>query len=253
MNSIMRKREIMRELKKNGSVSVTELSEKLNVSSMTIRRDLIKFQEDGLVMMEHGGAVLNGGSLFEFNMFMKQSEYEEEKRRIAKKCLEYISDGDSIFLDAGTTTNEIAKLLIDRDNLLVMTNSFLAANTLVNASGIKLLMCPGIFREKSMAVMGQITDEFISDFKIDKLFLAVEGVDVNRGVSVPDVMDGATKKNLVNYSDKIICVADNSKFGLSMFYTICDLSDIDVLITDDQLDEEVINKYIQYGVNIEVV
>lgn len=253
MNSIMRKREIMRELKKNGSVSVTELSEKLNVSSMTIRRDLIKFEEEGLITIEHGGAILNGGSLFEFNMSMKQSEYEEEKKRIAKKSLEYINDGDSIFLDAGTTANEIAKLLIDRENLLVMTNSFLAANTLASASGIKLLMCPGLFREKSMAVMGQITDEFISDFKINKLFLAVEGVDLERGVSVPDVMDGATKKNLVNCSDKIICVTDSSKFGLSLFYTICDLKDIDVLITDNHLNEEVTKGFLQQGVELIVV
>lgn len=250
MNTIARKRAVMQKLEEEGSVNIVELAQELNVSSMTIRRDLAKFAQDGLVRLEYGGAVLNDGSLFEYNMTMKKEQKLEEKRRIAEKCTEYINDGASIFLDAGTTVNEIAKLISNRKNLNVMTNSLLAANTLSKSKNIRVMMCPGFFRETSMAYMGQLTDSFINQFRIDVLFLGVEGVDLDTGVSVPDVTDGATKQHLVEHANEVVCMADSGKFQKSYFYNICPISKLDVLVTDTGLDEEIADMYLDKGVNL---
>ena len=220
MKNISRKQFILNKLQEQGSVTITELAEELQVSSMTIRRDLAALSSNGLVTLEHGGAMLNSGSMFEYTNKKKNEYMSQEKKKIAQKCLEYITEGDSVFLDAGTTAACVAELLRSKKNLIVMTHSLLAANALANAKKIKHIMCPGEFREQSMAYMGPLTDEFIENFQIDTLFLCVEGIDVEQGVSVVDILDGNTKKVLVKKARKVICIADHSKFNKSFFYKI---------------------------------
>lgn len=232
-----RKMLIMKKIQNEGTADIAELAHIYNVSTMTIRRDLSKLAEEGLVTLEYGGAVLNSGTLFEHNMTMKKSEYQQEKLRIAKKCASLIKEGDSVFLDAGTTVCELANLIAARRNITVMTHSLLVANALAS-SEIDLIMCPGKFRPKSMAYMGQFTDQFLSSFQIDKLFLAVEGVDVNTGISVPNIQDGVTKQNLIKYSKQVICMTDHSKFDKSFYFKICGMEQIDLLVTDSGLSEE---------------
>ena len=224
MNAIERKRYILNELQRNGSVVITDLAERIQVSSMTIRRDLNAMAEDGMVTLEHGGAVLNNGSLFECNMSFKS------------ECMEYINEGDSIFLDAGTTPNEVAVLLRGKRNISVLTHSLMVANTTANMRNIKLIMCPGEFRENSMAFLGPLTDDFIQHFQIDTLFLSLEGIDLNDGLSVVDVQDGHTKKVLVEKAKRVICIADHSKFNKSFFYKIAPVADVDLVVTDTGLD-----------------
>lgn len=236
MNAIERKRYILNELQRNGSVVITDLAERIQVSSMTIRRDLNAMAEDGMVTLEHGGAVLNNGSLFKCNMSFKSEINATEKQRIAAKCMEYINEGDSIFLDAGTTPNEVAVLLRGKRNISVLTHSLMVANTTANMRNIKLIMCPGEFRENSMAFLGPLTDDFIQHFQIDTLFLSLEGIDLNDGLSVVDVQDGHTKKVLVEKAKRVICIADHSKFNKSFFYKIAPVADVDLVVTDTGLD-----------------
>lgn len=243
MGGIERKLSIMKKIQEEGKANIAELAEEYGVSVMTIRRDLAKFAKEGLITLEYGGAVLNTGALFEYNMVMKQGECQEEKRRIARECVSYINDGDSIFLDAGTTICEIARLIAGWKNLTVMTHSLMVANVLSKNDSIDLVMCPGKFRATSMAYMGQLTDDFVSSFRFDKLFLAVEGVHPEAGVSVPNLTDGITKKNLVKQAKNVICAADSSKFGKSFYYCICGLEEIDMIITDTGLDLLQVRQY----------
>lgn len=236
MKAIERKRYILDELQRNGSVVITDLAERIQVSSMTIRRDLNAMAEDGMVTLERGGAVLNSGSLFECSISFKNEINVSEKQRIAAKCMEYINEGDSVFLDAGTTPNELAALLRGKRNIRVLTHSLLVANTTATMRNIKLIMCPGEFRENSMAFLGPLTDDFIQHFQIDTLFLALEGIDLTDGLSVVDVQDGHTKKVLVEKAKRVICMADHSKFNKSFFYKIAPITDVDLVITDDGLD-----------------
>ena len=111
MNAIGRKQHIIQKLQKENYVDTNELAAELAVSAMTIRRDLNALAKSGLITVQHGGATLNSGSLFEFNMAMKNENQMTEKMRIAKKCLEYVHGGDSVYLDAGTTVSCLAPLL----------------------------------------------------------------------------------------------------------------------------------------------
>lgn len=249
MNRINRKQLILKKLQTTSTCSITMLAEELDVSSMTIRRDINALETKGIVTLENGFVVLNSGSLFEYSISQKQTIYLEEKKRIAQKALEYINDGDSIFLDAGTTPNQLAGLLNSKKNVLVLTHSLLVANSLANMSNIKLIMCPGEFRQASSAYMGPLTVEFISQFQIDTLFLGVDGISLDNGVSVPDIVDGYTKKCLIHNAKQVICIADSSKFGKNLLYGIAPLGEIDLIITDSNLDKKTSELFIKNNIS----
>lgn len=242
MRGTERRLAIIKQIQEHGHAEVNELAEKYQVSSMTIRRDLAKLEEEGLVIQEYGGAVLNSGSLFEYTMTMKQCEYQTEKERIAKACLPYINEGDTIFLDAGTTVCELAKLIAPLKNITVLTNSLLAANTL-SGSDLEIIMCPGQFRQKSMAYLGSLTENFLSAFQIDKLFLGTEGVQLSSGISVPDITDGLTKRCLIEHAKWTACLADSSKLEKTFFYNICKMEKLDLFITNKELPEKYVSAY----------
>lgn len=249
MNAIGRKQYIIQKLQKENYVDTVELAEELNVSSMTIRRDLGALAKDGLVTVQHGGATLNNGSLFEFNMTMKNESRMTEKLRIAQKCLQQVHNGDSIYLDAGTTVCSLAPLLKDKEKIIVMTHSLLVMNQLSD-SHLRVIMCPGEYRYDSQAVMGTLTEEFISQFQIDTLFLGVEGVDLEHGFSVPHISDGSTKRRLVQKAKRVICMADSSKFDTSYYYSIAPLRDADMIVTDSGIHPSILERYTQAGIQI---
>ena len=220
MNAIGRKQHIIQKLQKENYVDTNELAAELAVSAMTIRRDLNALAKSGLITVQHGGATLNSGSLFEFNMAMKNENQMTEKMRIAKKCLEYVHGGDSVYLDAGTTVSCLAPLLKGKENVLIMTHS--------------------------------LTDEFISQFQIDTLFLGVEGIDLNGGFSVPHIADGTTKRTLVKKARQVICMADSSKFDSAYYFSIAPLQDADLIVTDSGISPAVLERYTSAGIRIVV-
>lgn len=242
MRGIERKLSIMKDIQEHGQADINELAIKYKVSTMTIRRDLAKLSEDGMVTLEYGGAVLNNGAFVEYSMHMKEAEFLKEKQQIAKECASYIKEGDAVFLDAGTTVCEVAKCIAHRKNITVMTHSLLVANIL-SGSEINLIMCPGQFRKKSMAYMGQFTDDFIDMFQVDKLFLGVEGIDLEQGLSVPNIEDGITKRHLIKHAKWTTCLVDHSKFDQICYHKICDLEEIDQLITDNGLQDDMKARY----------
>ena len=250
MNAIGRRQFIIQKLQIENYVDTNQLASELNVSSMTIRRDLNTLADDGLITLQHGGAVLNNGSLFEFNMTMKNQKRMAEKMAIAKKCMDYIQDGDSIYLDAGTTVSCLALLLKEKKNILVMTHSLIAMNQLSDCKNLHIIMCPGEYRFDSQAFMGPLTDEFISHFKIDTLFLGVEGIDLKYGFSVPNLSDGATKRALVRTAKKVICMADSTKLDTSYYYSIAPLSSADLIVTDHEADPEIVKRYKEAGITV---
>lgn len=244
MGMIDRQAEIAQKIRQDGRVNVAELAVSYGVSAMTIRRDLAKLEQDGLVTVEYGGAVLKRPSLIEADMRQKQMEFPDEKRRIAEAALAFVRDGDSVFIDGGTTACETARLLKQRKGLQIMTNSLLAANILAADPENKLIMCPGQYRAMSMAFLGQMTDEFLAPFHFDVLILGVEGI--AEGIFVPDEAEGITKKRLIHQSDTVVCVADHSKFNRTFHYRITGLNEITHVITDDGLDKVSAGHFRQY-------
>ena len=253
MNTLKRRKTIIQELEEEGAVKTVELSERLGVSSMTIRRDLSYLAEEGIVSITHGGATLNKGALKEHGMLYKEEVYSEEKRRIGEFCYNFVNEGDAVFLDTGSTVKIIAEVIADKKNISVVSHSLLVQQVLTESPGIKLISAPGVFREKTMGFLGQMTCDFVAGFKFDTLFLGVEGVDLEHGVTVPDIVDGETKRALVRQAKRVVVVADYSKIGSSYFMTIAPLDRIDTLVTNKEADPELIERIREQGVEVFLV
>lgn len=253
MNTMKRRNLIIQELEEEGAVKTVELSERLGVSSMTIRRDLGYLAEEGIVSITHGGAVLNKGALKEHGMFYKEDAYFNEKRRIAEFCYNFVNEGDAVFLDTGSTAKIIAEVIADKKNISVVSHSLLVQQVLAEASGIRMISAPGVFRQKTMGFLGQLTCDFVAGFKFDTLFLGVEGVDIEHGVTVPDIVDGETKRALVRQAKRVIVVADYSKIGTSFFMTISPLKGINTLVTNKEADMDTIDRIREQGVEVFLV
>lgn len=253
MKTIKRRKEILDQLEKSSSVNITELSEILDVSSMTIRRDLNLFAEQGVVTLVHGGAVLNRGAAIMHNMPFKEEKLREEKKRIASFCANLVNEGSSIFIDCGSTTKEIAEAILQKKNIVVMTNSLPASNILSTAKNIKLIMVPGVFRDKAQGFFGQMTSEFVGNFKFDILFLGAEGLDIKQGATSPDIVDAETIRSLVKQATKVILVIDRTKLGVCSFMTVATLKEIDTIVTDKDADSELIEELRNQGVEVFLV
>lgn len=242
MRGTERRLAILQIMRESGHADSSDLAERFGVSTMTIRRDLLKLQDEGLVTTEYGGAVLNEGTLYEHDMYTKQLERQAQKVRIAQRCAEFVHEGDAIFLDAGSTVLELARILARRTDISVMTHSLLVANAFASSQA-DITVCPGKYRPMSMAYMGQLTSDFVRDFRFDKVFLSVEGLDLELGASVPDVTDGFTKRAFISSSERVCCMADSSKFDARYHCSICGWDRINLLVTDNELEDEKLRRY----------
>ena len=253
MKTNTRRKEILECLKTNGSVNILELAALYNVSSMTIRRDLKFFSDQGRVTLIHGGATFNRGSIFIHNLSFKEEHLQKEKNRIANFCVNLISEGSAVFIDCGSTTKELAEALSQKKNIVVMTNSLPVINILSTVKDIKLITVPGIFIEKTQGFSGQMTSRFIREFKIDVLFLGAEGFDISRGATDPDIDDTETKRILVKQATRVVLVVDHTKLGESSFMTIAAPREIDTIVTDKDADPEMIEKIKKLGIEVFLV
>lgn len=252
MKTADRQQQILQEISSKGFVKTATLASRMDVSVMTIRRDLVALSKRGIVTLVRGGAVLNRGALMESDYRSKKDNMLEAKRDIAKFCADLISPGDSVFLDGGTTTREIATYLSNQYNIVVLTNSLYVAIALSSAKNISVMMVPGVLRETSMAFMGPYANDFIRSFQIDYAFVGTEGVDPSFGASVPNAMDADLKHCLVKQAKHAVVVADSSKLGKSFLCRFCELSDIDLLVTDEQAKPEMIDALRKRGLAVEV-
>ena len=201
MNASERKIEILK-LLKEGSMTLDELAKKFNVSVMTIRRDLRKFENQDVILISQGTVYLN------------KSVGSEES---------YILKKDKMIAE------ELAK---SNKNVTVMTSSILVVNALFMAENIDLYMLPGKYREKSIGFIGDLTIDFVRKFYFDKAFMGAEGIDTEYGISLPHLEEGLTKQAIARQANTVFVVTDHSKFSLKTLYSYADYNDIDYIITD---------------------
>ena len=249
MNLITRQKLIIDKIKMQGEVTTKELTEELNVSSMTIRRDFQALEKIGKIQLTHGGAILKDYAL-ERPMSYKEAKYVAEKKAIANFAASFVREGDIVFIETGSTTQAIVGELTEKNNLTVHTNSIMAANTLANFENISLYMAPGEYRELSKGFVGPLTNKYIKQFYYDVAFLGTEGIDLIFGLSVPNLDDALAKKSLIENAKKVILVADHSKFEQKFLCKICDLKKIAHIITDEHLSNEIYEQYTKKGINI---
>lgn len=238
-------------LEERGSARVTELSEYFNVSEATIRRDLQEMEEKRLLRRTHGGAVKFDITNFEPYFSDKKNERNEEKTAIGELAANMIKDGDTIILDSGTTTLEIAKH-INTQNITVITNSVDIAVELMNRGNVEIIVTGGILRNSTRAMVGHICENTYKNFRVDKAFIGANGISIKEGITTPNIIEAQAKKAMVECANKIIIVADNSKFEKVCFSLICPIEKITAIVTSGCIEKETIDNLKSVGVDIRI-
>jgi DeoR/GlpR family transcriptional regulator of sugar metabolism len=223
-------------LKEDGAAKVADLARLFKVTEVTIRQDLEKLEKEGLIVKQHGGAFLKNMEDQVRNFLLANQENMEKKEAIARKCLEYIEHGDTIILDSGSTTTEIAKKLKKIKNLTVITNALNIALILGGEPGIEVIMTGGEFKPPTLSLTGQKAADFFKGLNVQKLFLATAGISLKSGLTYPSISDLVVKKAMIEAADVTFLVADSTKIGKSAFASLGALSLIDYIITDTGID-----------------
>jgi DeoR/GlpR family transcriptional regulator of sugar metabolism len=233
-----RREKILDLLREDGSAKVANLAKLFKVTEVTIRQDLERLENDGLIVREHGGAFLKNVADQVRNFSLVHQENMEMKERIAEKSLEFIEHGDTIILDSGSTTTEIAKKLIGRKNLTVITNALNIALMLGAAPGIEVIVTGGEFKPPTLSLTGQKAADFFNGLNVQKLFLATAGISLKAGLTYPSISDIVVKKAMIEAAAITYLVADSTKIGKSAFASLGALSLIDYIITDEGIEDK---------------
>lgn len=232
-----RKQQILALIKNNEKVSVAQLCDVFNVSSSTIRNDLRDLENSNLLRRTHGGAMVKFKTGYELDTQHKEGQYQSEKEKIAKLALDLIDDGDTIMLDTGTTTIELARILSKKRNLTVVINDILIARCLEEIEDINIVFIGGIIRKKFHCTVGTLGTRMISEMTVDKAFMAANGISMKKGATTPDINQAEIKKAMISISNKVIVLCDSSKVGCNSFAQFANLQQIHTIITDAAIDE----------------
>lgn len=247
-----RKQQILTALQRSPAVRVTDLCRALGVSVASIRRDLADLERSGLLKRTHGGAVSNRLAAFELSLANKKDQYQKEKAAIAVRGARLVEPGDTIFLDSGSTTRAIALELRHRHGFTVVTNALNIGWDLAS-SDIDLIMTGGQLRRGILSQVGPLAERTIGRLHVDKLFLAANGVDFEKGVSTPNLAEAQTKRAMVENAGEVILVADHTKFGRVTIGHVCDFSRIHTVITDDALPDRFAARIEKLGIKLHLV
>lgn len=246
-----RRDKILELLKEDGSAKVINLARLFKVTEVTIRQDLDKLEKDGLVIKEHGGAYLKNVEDQVRTVSLSNQDNIDKKECIAQKCLEFIESGDTIILDSGSTTTEIAKKLRGYKNLTVITNALNIALILGAEPGIEVIMTGGEFKPPTLSLTGQKAADFFKGLNVQKLFLATAGISLKSGLTYPSISDIVVKKAMIDAADTTYLVADSTKIGRSAFASLGALSLIDYIVTDAGIEEK--HKQVFHDNEIELI
>ncbi len=250
MSSDNRRTVILKELEDRGSVGVVDLATRLGVSEMTIRRDLADLEKEGGVRRIHGGAVSARGRSYEPPLILRENENQDAKRNIGKVASSLIADGDSIALDIGSTTLEIARNLVGRRNLTVITSSLHIANLLYSQPDIRLILSGGMVRLGEASLIGDLAKYAYQSLYVDRLFLGVGAIDARSGLTEYNWDDALVKQAMIGSAKEVILVADASKFDQVAFARVAPLDVVHQIVTDHPPTGELLETFNRLGIFI---
>ncbi len=236
-------------LGQNRVVRVEDLTQQLGVSAATIRRDLGELEKLGELRRVYGGAVSTGGRLDEPLFDDKTSVAAEEKRRIAAAALEFIKPNDTIYLDGGSTVLELARLLKDRSNVTVVTNSLRAAAELAGR-GPRLILVGGELRRLAQTTVGPLTRFVIRELHVDKAFMGTIGLSLDEGLTTTDPTEAYTKELVMEHARQVILLADSSKAHKISFTRAGRVEEVQILITDGKFDHKLAKELGKRGIEV---
>lgn len=246
-----RKRQILQYLTQRDRASVGELSEAFAVSEVTIRRDLKELEQEGLLRRTHGGALSNRSETsFEPSMIEKESAFAEEKERIAQRARALIQPGETLLLDSGTTVHALARLLLSCEGLKVVTNSNPVLQTLSHVEGIELISTGGTVRPNMQSMVGLFAEQVLQSIHVDRLFLGINGVHLERGLTTPHLMEARIKQQMIQAAQEVVLLCDSSKLGQTAFAHVAPLQAVHRLVTDQEAPHEIVHAIQEQGVEV---
>lgn len=245
-----RQSKILESLETKKYISVNELSDKLKVSVVTIRKDLTLLEQEGYLHRTHGGASKQMRYVFDQTVTEKETQNVDEKTRIITKALDFIKENEFIILSSGTTVNLLAQKLYGFRNLTVLTPSLRVALEVCKNPNVNTIHLGGEVRKNSTSTIGVLAEETLSNFSCTTLFLGIEGIDLDYGLSSTNVGEAHLNKKMMERVDKTIVLANSSKIHKRGFGFICYVEKVDMLITDNNVDPEFVEELEKRGVEV---
>lgn len=243
-----RKNLIMVKLQEEKKVVVSELSSLYDVSEETIRRDLDKLDKEGFAIKSYGGAVLNESNSVDMPFVMRTKKNPEGKRTIANMVAGLVADGDHIIIDPSTTGVAIVNALRDKRRLTVITNSIEVLVELADMSGWDVISTGGTMKENYLALVGPRAMENIASFNADKVILSCKGIDMQKGITDGNEMFSEVKKTMLSSAKMKILAVDHTKFGEVAFSQICEITDVNMIVTDVRPSNEWMDYFKEKGI-----
>jgi DeoR family transcriptional regulator of aga operon len=249
-STVERRSIIIKELDLKGKVVVSDLSQKFAVSEVTIRNDLAQLEKKNILIRARGGALKIDFAGINYQISEKYKINRKSKQIIGQKGASFVHEGDTIMIDSGTTAMEFVKELDKKMALTVITNGLNIANHLSKNNNVNVIMPGGVLRNKSFSLIGAPAEKSLRNYFCDKLFLGVEGMDVDFGLSTTNIEEAHFKRTMIEMSDQIIVLADSSKIRKRNLAFICPVSKIDILVTDSGISNEQKTVFENAGVKV---
>jgi DeoR family transcriptional regulator of aga operon len=250
-----RRRKIVDLLNKHGRVTVEQLVSTMGVSAVTVRGDLDALSESGALVRSHGGAVRHLNPAEDYPLKFKQAIHHAEKARIGHAAAQLVHPSQTIILDSGTTTAQIARQLklMKVRPLTVITNALNIAVELSDAHDVSLIMIGGLLRKVSNSFVGPQAERMLQDLHADHFFLGVDGLHPDAGFSTPDILEAQLNALMIRAANEVTAVADASKFYRRSLSIIANLDAVHRIITDDRIKPEMADTVRQKGVELLIV
>jgi DeoR family transcriptional regulator, aga operon transcriptional repressor len=244
---------ILTELNKNGFVSVADLSKELDVTMVTIRKDLKILEDKGVLYRSHGSATSVSPYVNDRSLSEKKLVKVEEKMKIAQYAAQLLEDEEAIIIGSGTTVVSFAHAIPRNIKLTVLTAAMNVTLALIDAPDIEIVQLGGVVRKSSSSVVGHFAEEMMTHFACSKLFLSADGISLDHGLTTSHMMEAHLNTQMINCVQKRIVLADSSKFGKKSFGKICNLEDVDIVITDSGIPGIYKEKLEEMGIEVRVV
>jgi DeoR/GlpR family transcriptional regulator of sugar metabolism len=253
LNISDRRNQIIELISKEGSVRVSDLSKLFEISEVTIRNDLSDLEATGMLERVHGGAVRSNKAYLNMTLRDRAKTNETEKNNIAAEAAKLIYDGDTIMVNSGTTTLLTVRMLKDKKNLTIVTNSMAIAQEAINLNNTNIIVLGGNFNPVYQFIYGDDTIHHLQRYKADKLILSVDGVNVADGISTYHHFEAEVCRQMIKRVDKTIVVSDYTKINRTNFANINTIHSVDILVTNKNASSTYIDEFLQLGIDVRLV
>ncbi len=252
-NIAQRHKSIIEELKKDGYVKVQDLSEKLGVSEVTIRKDLKYLESKKMLYRNHGSASSLSSIITDKHIDIKEKLYIDEKITIAKAASKLIEPNDKIIIASGTTLLAFANEIDTNADITVITSSVKVSLAMCYNPNMEIVQLGGSLRKNSVSVIGHYAENILKSLSCNKLFLGVDGIDVDYGLTTSNMSEALINQQMIDAAQKIIVLTDSSKFGKRGFCKICDINKIHHIITDSNAPGHVLEMLRDRDIEVTIV